>query len=139
LVPVTPKLPVRENVIRIEYKNHEDPYWTVELPADIDRIYEAISRESKEARRPVTARYFYPDGSSFDAPLEEASYSHACGLGLYFYGRDKVLYEISGHPGSFWLELRYSGEADIYNAALSAIVQDNCRRSPSYRKDYPKE
>ena len=64
---------------------------------------------------------------------------HACALGLFFYGQDQVLYEISGHPRSFWLELRHSREAHITNLALSAIVQEYCRRSPSYRKAYPDE
>jgi len=134
LVPVTPKLPARKDVVRIEFKNEVTSYWVAETPGEIDRIYEATLRESKEAQKPTTARYFYPDGSSFEAPLARDIFSHACALGLFLFGRDKLLYEISGHPGVSWWELRHSGEDRIHNVTLGAIVQDYCRRSPSYIK-----
>jgi hypothetical protein len=137
LVAATLKLPPRREVLRIEYRNLGDPYWIADAPVEIDRIYEAALRESKRLRRPEKARYFYPDGSSFEAPLEMDVFSHGCAMGLYFYSAEALLYEISGHPESFLLELRHSGEGQVVNAALNAIVQDCCRRSPSYVKEHP--
>jgi hypothetical protein len=139
LVPVTPKLPPRKDIVQIKYKSGKDLYWVAETPEEIDRIYQAALRESKEAQRPTTARYFYPDGSSFDAPLEWEVFDYKCGMGLYFYGGDKLLYEISGHPRSFWLELRLSEEGQITNHALNELIQEYCRRSPSYLAEHPDE
>jgi hypothetical protein len=134
LVPVVPNLPARMEIVRMEFTNGLESYWIVENRGEIDRIYEATLRESKQALEPTSARYFYPDGSSFEAPLVKDFFSHACAMGLYVYGRDKLLYEISGHPESSWWELRHSGEGDIHKTALAAIIQEYCRKSALYLK-----
>jgi hypothetical protein len=138
LVPAVLKLPARSEITRIEFKNL-DPYWVLETPAEIDRFYECVARESRMLVEPETARYFFLDGSSFEVRLQREVFSHACAMGLYFYGGEKLLYEISGHPRCLEFELRHSKEKNIRNPALNDLIEDYCRRSPAYQKVQPKD
>jgi len=139
LVPYAPKLPERRTIVRIEYANGSDPYWVAGTAAEIDRIYHCVLRESSVLVEPETARYFFPDGSSFEAPLVKDFFSHACSMGLTFYGEEDLVYEVSCHPRSVDLELRHSREGHIRNPALNAIIQDYCRRSPKYVEQHPND
>jgi len=139
LVPAVLKLPARSEITRIEFKNILDPFWVVETPAEIDRVYECVAQESRMLVEPVTARYFFPDGSSFEARLQPVVGSHACGMGLFFTGGARLLYEISGHPRCREFELRHTGEENIRNPALNDLIEDYCRRSPAYQKAHPKD
>jgi hypothetical protein len=139
-IGATLDLPPREAIVRIEYRNHGEPYFVVQTPEEINLFYDCILRQSSRRVPPSTARYFYPDGSGFDVPIGSLEiFSHGCAMGLFFYGEEKLIYELSGHPGSPSLEPRLTREEDVTNPVLNGLLKEYCRRSPSYRAEHPDE